>query len=302
MQAASGEAVVARAATADEPAATASYRVDAATLAKIHPGDRLAATEDESTKPSTLRDVLVESTGGALTGGPVSPIREVKELAIGDPAPSQTLVDQDGTPFTLARYASKYVVLGFIYTRCRDARECPLTTAKFGLLQRTFAKRDDVALLEVTIDPAFDTPAVLKKYATSYGYDPKRWTFAGGDEESVLNFDAAFGINPFADPKVGLIHGETLAVVDPKGLVRDLIYTNAWSPGEISSDIDGLEGKASNPIAQLDLWLSRAAVAMCGNSVNGFDGFFDLLVVVVIFSAIGWGFWRLYRAFRATTD
>lgn len=301
VQAGKGEAVIAHDKSADEPAGTATYRIDAATLAKLHDGDRVAAVEDESTKPSTLRDVMIESAA-ELTNGPVSPIRNVKQLAVGDKAPGQTLVDQAGKQFTLARYAGKYLVLGFIYTRCRDARECPLTTAKFAELQKTFAKDDDVRLLEVTLDPGYDTPAVLAKYGTSYAFDPAKWTFAGGDQENVLDFDAAFGLNPFADPTVGLIHGETLAIVDPSGVVRDLIYTSSWNPDEVSSDIASFKGKASNPIAQLDLWLSRSAVAMCGNSVNGFDGFFDLLVVIVICCAIAWLFWRLYRAFRKAAD
>ncbi len=292
VQASKGVAIVERDKTAKEPGVTAAYRIDADSLAKIHAGDRIAATEDESAKPATLRDVLVDAASAA----PPSAVREVSQLAIGDKVPQTTLMDENGKPFTLARYLGKNLVVGFIYTRCRDARECPLTTAKFGQLQTLFAKRD-VGLLEVTLDPQFDTPPVLKKYGATFGADPTRWTFATGAPNDVLNVDAAFGLDPFADPTLGLIHSETLAVVDKTGTIRDLIYTGSWSPNEIVSELDGLDGVATNPFETLDLWLKRAAVSMCGDSVSGFDGILDQLVVIAIFAAAGYLLWRVYRAF-----
>ncbi|HEY8321759.1 MAG TPA: SCO family protein [Candidatus Baltobacteraceae bacterium] len=287
-----GEAVVSRDAALREAGATAVYRFEPATLAKLHAGDRIAATEDETGSTPTLRDVMVE-TGRAATA--LSPERDVTQLSIGDAAPNATLTDQDGRPFSLARYRGRDLVIGFIYTRCRDARECPLTTAKFRELQTIYAKRD-VGLLEVTLDPEYDTPKVLKAYANAYGADPSRWTFATGPQGKVLDFDAAFGLNPFADPSTGIIHGETLAIVDKAGKIHDLIYTNSWSPAEITAELDEIDGLASNPIARFDLWLSHTAVAMCGDGVSGFDGIVDLLVVLAIFAALGYAFWRLYRA------
>jgi cytochrome oxidase Cu insertion factor (SCO1/SenC/PrrC family) len=292
-----GEAIVSRDAAPREPGGTSAYRIDASALAKLHAGDRIAATEDESTAPSTLHDVLIEAARAATT---VSPERDVTQLAIGDRVPSSTLIDQDGKPFALARYRGSDLVMGFIYTRCRDPRECPLTSAKFHELQTLYAKRN-VGLLEVTLDPEYDTPPVLKKYAGVYSADPTRWTFATGPQNDVLNFDAAFGLNPFADPSTGIIHGETLAIVDKAGKIHDLIYTNSWSPGEITAELNEIDGVASNPIARFDLWLSRAAVAMCGDSVSGFDGIVDLLVVLAIFAALGYALWRVYRAFFGAT-
>ena len=299
VEASKGEIVAARAKSATEPALTATYAVDAKTLSALKTGDALRATEDESTLPATLRDVVVATRGSGPTGGPASPVREVKQRAIGDPVPTQTLIDQDGKPLVLARYRGKDLIVGFIYTRCRDARECPLTTAKFGRLQSLLARRD-VALLEVTLDPHYDTPAVLKKYARTFGADPARWTFAGGAQNDVLDLDAAFGLDPFADPSVGLIHSETLAIVDKTGVIRDLIYTSSWSPNEILAELDAIDGVASNPFQRFDLWLKRAAVATCGDSVAGFDGILDLAVVLAIFAATGYLLWRLGRAFFRT--
>ncbi len=295
VESAKGEVIVARDKSATEPALTAAYHVDHATLAKLAAGDRVRAVEDEHTTPTTLQDVMIASSGSVLSGAPLSPIREVKQSAIGDHVPTTTLVDQDGKPFTLARYIGQDIVIGFIYTRCRDPRECPLTTAKFGQLQTLYAKRD-VHLLEVTLDPQFDTPAVLKAYAKKFSADPTRWTFAGGTQENVLNFDSAFGLNPFTDPNVGIIHGETMAIIDKTGVIRDLIYTNSWSSDQITAELDKSDGLSSNLFARFDLWLSDKAVSVCGNDVAGFDGFTDLMIILVILGAVGWLLWRLYRA------
>jgi protein SCO1/2 len=228
----------------------------------------------------------------AQTPGPA--MREVTVLQVGDKVPQTTLVDQTGARFTFAKYLGQNLVVAFIYTRCPDQRECPLTSAKFGGLQQQLRGRD-VHLIEMTLDPQFDTPAVLARYATVYGADPARWTFGTGKVDDVLNVDAAFGVDPFVDPRFGLIHSETLAMIDRRGTIRDLIYTNAWRPAEIISELDGLDNRAQNPIARLDLWLSKAAVAVCGSGVAGFSGFADLLVVLALFGGFGWLFWRLYR-------
>ncbi len=92
------------------------------------------------------------------------------------------------------------VVLAFVYTRCQDARMCPLISAEFGRLQRTIGTRP-IHLVEVTLDPAYDRPAVLRRYATTFGADPKRWSLVVGDAEPTLDFAARFGIGAFPDPK-----------------------------------------------------------------------------------------------------
>ncbi len=61
------------------------------------------------------------------------------------------------------------------------------------------------------------------------------------------------------------------------------------------AQIDLLDNRASNPLARLDLALSRAAIAVCGDRVAGFSGLTDLLVVIVIFAAFGWGLYRIAR-------
>jgi protein SCO1/2 len=294
VQASEGHVIVSGDAFNGTPAMTMSYRVtDAATLAKLHLGDRITAAVDGSSRPWTLENIRVIS--GANAALPPPPIRDVKELRVGDKVPQTQLLDQAIKPFTFSTFLGKNVVLAFIYTRCPDRRECPLTSAKFGQLQSMLRGRE-THLVEVTLDPDYDTVSILARYAKNNGADPRRWTFATGATSDVLNFDAAFGLEPLTQPDGTLIHGEALAIIDRTGTIRNLVYTNSWSPQEIVAELDAIDNKASNPIARFDLWLSQAAVAVCGNRVAGFSGFGDLLVVLAIVVAFGWIFWRVYRA------
>jgi protein SCO1/2 len=169
---------------------------------------------------------------------------------------------------------------------------CPLISAKFGQLQDAF-KTGDTKLVEVTLDPEYDTPAVLNKYAALFG---ARWTLATGAPDAVLDFDARFGIQPFADPNLGLIHTERTVLIDRRGVIRYLIDDPAWEPAGIIAQINDIDHRSSNVLARLDLALSRAAVAVCGDRVAGFSGLVDLLVLAVIIAAFGWGFYRIGRA------
>src|SRR6202043_685405 len=100
-----------------------------------------------------------------------------------------------------------------IYTRCRDARECPLVSAKFHVLQEK-TKPNELRLVEVSIDPAFDRPAVLARYARTFEADPARWTFLTGDPQKVLDFALSFDVTAFSDPHAGMIHNERTVIVD----------------------------------------------------------------------------------------
>jgi hypothetical protein len=150
-------------------------------------------------------------------------------------------------------------------------------------------------LIEVTLDPAYDRPPVLGRYARVFGADPKRWSLVVGDAEPTLNFAAQFGVDAFPDPTIGIIHAENTVIVGPDGRIRRMMTDTAWLPAEILAEIDAENGVASNPLQRLNLWLSSQAVALCGNSVAGFSGLADLAAVLVIFGALAYLVYRLAR-------
>lgn len=290
-----GEVIVRHDAFGSMPAMTMPFRiVPTARAAQLRPGATIDADVDTKTEPWTLSHV--DSSSGQPLTTDTTPFRRVTPVKVGDVVPDTAFVDQRGRPFRFSELRGQTAVLAFVYTRCQDARMCPLISAKFRQLQE-LARSRAVHLVEVTLDPAYDRPPVLERYGKVFGADPTRWSLVVGDAEPTLNFAAQFGITAFPDPQVGIIHAENTVMIGPDGRVRAMYTDTAWLPGEMLAQIDAQNGLASNPIARLNLWLSAQATALCGNSVAGFSGLADLAVVIVIFAALGYLVYRLARLF-----
>jgi protein SCO1/2 len=274
------------------PAMTMPFKVaPASKLTALSAGDNIDASVDMSTEPWTLRDLRV---AGQTDLTSLSMFRRVDVLTLGDRVPESTpFIDQAGKPFTFGQLAGRNVVLAFIYTRCQDPRMCPLISAKFTQLQKLIDRRTH--LVEVTLDPSYDRPAVLSAYARQFQADPSRWTLLTGDPNTVLDFAAKFGVTALPDPRVGIIHSEDTVLIGRDGRIADMITTTSWRPDEIVAEIDAHDKLLSNPLARLDLMLSRAASAICGNAVGGFSGLRDLVIVLLIFAAFGYILYRVAR-------
>ncbi|HEX2204913.1 MAG TPA: SCO family protein [Longimicrobium sp.] len=105
------------------------------------------------------------------------------------PAPDFRLVDHDGRPVTLASYRGHPVLLFFGFTHCPDV--CPTTMSRLGRVIGDLGGRaEDVRVLLVTIDPARDTPAVMKEYVRRFGPFATGLT---GDSAAVAAAMAGYG-------------------------------------------------------------------------------------------------------------
>jgi protein SCO1/2 len=288
-----GEAVVRHDAFGGMPSMTMTFRiVPRERAAQLQPGATIDADVNMRTEPWTLSHV--ESSSAQRLTEDTSPLRRVTILKVGDTVPDTAFLDQRGRPFRFSQLRGQNVVLAFVYTRCQDARMCPLISAQFRRIQQLAGARP-LHLVEVTLDPTFDRPPVLARYGQVFGADPSRWSLVVGDAEPTLNFAAQFGITAFPDPTIGLIHAENTVLIDKTGTVRTMITDTAWTPEEIIAQVDAENGIAANPLQRLNLWLSEKAVALCGNSVAGFSGLADLAVVMVIFGAFLYLTYRVAR-------
>ena len=105
------------------------------------------------------------------------------------PAAEFALTDHDGRPVSLRSYRGAPVLLFFGYTHCPDV--CPLTLDRLTRALRSAGGRaDDARILLVTLDPARDTPAALKAYATRFGPAVVGLT---GDSAALAKARAGYG-------------------------------------------------------------------------------------------------------------
>jgi protein SCO1/2 len=133
--------------------------------------------------------------------------------------PQFSLIDQDGKPFTNQSVSGKVWVADFVFTRC--AGPCPTMTAKIAELAHAI-DHPDVRFVSFSVDPEYDTPAVLKDYASRFGADHARWTFVTGDRQQIFSL-AQEGMKITALPADAdnvIIHSEKFVLIDGDGMIR----------------------------------------------------------------------------------
>ena len=189
--------------------------------------------------------------------------RWVSTPRVGRPLPvDQAFLDQDGRAFRWSQLSGRSLAVAFFYSRCRDSRECSVLSAKFAYMQHRLPRKS--RLVEVTLDPAYDTPKVLRRYGTMFGQDPKYWTLATGDPVSVLTFARRFNIAIAVSPKstTQLEHGETLAIFDRQQRLVSLNAGNDWQPEEALAQLRQSLGQPNNTLDRLMLLSRRIAAAL----------------------------------------
>jgi protein SCO1/2 len=153
------------------------------------------------------------------------------------PAPEFTLTSQDGTPVSLADFRGKAVAVTFIYTLCTDT--CPILTPMMSFVQDRLGPDfgTKVAFVSITLDPARDTPAVLKEYARAFGADLGGWAFLTGAPEAIREVTRRYGV--FAAPAANgdVDHSFLTSIVDRRGVLRVQYLGARFDPEEFRRDL-----------------------------------------------------------------
>jgi cytochrome oxidase Cu insertion factor (SCO1/SenC/PrrC family) len=114
-------------------------------------------------------------------------------------------------------------LVSFIFTRC--AGPCPKVSGRMSELQRLLAGTD-VKLVTLTVDPDFDKPDVLERYARAFGADANRWLYLTGDKEKtyrLINDSFKMPVKeltgPAREPGYEVLHSVNILRVNEKGVV-----------------------------------------------------------------------------------
>jgi protein SCO1/2 len=224
------------------PAMTMPYKVkEPALLTGRKEGDLIKATLVVGEVEAYLSSLNV--VGHRALDAPAPVLDQPHVLEPGEPVADALLVDQGGKPRPWSSFSGHRVALTFAYTRCPLPDFCPLMEKNFAAVQQLVKadpKLADVRLLMVTLDPEFDTPAVLKPHALDVGADPAVWTFATGDAAEVKRFSEQFGIHYETDQtnKWQIIHNLRTAVIDSTGRVVKTESGNFWKPADLVADLE----------------------------------------------------------------
>ena len=97
------------------------------------------------------------------------------------------LYDQDGRAvrFYSDVLEGNVVVVNFIFTRCTEA--CPLLTRRMNAVRRELGDRfgRDVRFVSISVDPEFDTPQELRRFAGVQEASYLGWTWLTGKKSDV---------------------------------------------------------------------------------------------------------------------
>jgi protein SCO1/2 len=224
------------------PAMTMEFAVSAGDAAVARPGERIRADLIVSPSGSVRLESIWPDDKVALDtiGAGARMLRqdtfEKGQAAfreVGEKAPDFVLFDQDGRVVDSTRFRGKQVMLNFIYSRCPVANMCPLSTSKMMETQKLARQAGiaDVEFVSITLDPAHDTPGVLREYADDRGIDTSNFSFLTGPEPAIRDLLTQFGV--IAQFK-GDILDHTLAtlLIDPSGKIAWRADGSQWQPSE----------------------------------------------------------------------
>ena len=195
------------------PAMTMPFPVrKPAELAGLRPGMRVRF----DLAGGKARHIRVEraSTGDIQLPAAPAPV------AVGQAMPDFTLTDERGREIRLSALRGQVVAVDFIYTRCPLPEVCPRLSANFARLQRRFGAR--LTLLSITLDPQYDSPAVL-----------------AGDLREIEKIAARFGLVQW--PEEGaIVHTSQTGVIARDGTLAAVVEGSTYQAGQLLDLIESL--------------------------------------------------------------
>jgi protein SCO1 len=206
----------------------------------LGPDDEITATLVIDGSQSWLENLIItrqSANASALPG--------VAIAKPGDEVPNFMLRNQDNREIQMKGYRGKALLLTFIYTRCPVPEYCTLMSNNFAQIERALSQEPELYeqthLLSISIDPAYDTPQVLRSYGAAHTerYQNEtfaHWEFAGGTTEQVKDIAQFFGLTYFPE-KDQIIHGLRTVIVNPDGKVAKIYTGNDWKPEEVVSEM-----------------------------------------------------------------
>lgn len=133
-------------------------------------------------------------------------------------------VDQDSTLVTPASFEGKVYVADFFFTSCPTI--CPVMKTQMLRVYEAFKDNPDVMILSHTIDPEYDTVALLKDFAIRLGVeDNSKWKFVTGDKDHIYEIgQTRYMVSATEDPSEpgGYVHSGAFILVDKEQHIRGI--------------------------------------------------------------------------------
>ena len=126
-------------------------------------------------------------------------------------------------------FGGQRILLNFIYTRCPIATMCPAAVANMMAVQREAAAAGvtDLQLVSITLEPAYDTPGVLRDFADARGIDTSNYSFLTGPETAIRDLLTQFGVIAEVDGPL-IQHSMATLLIDANGRIIHRVDGSRW--------------------------------------------------------------------------
>ena len=132
-----------------------------------------------------------------------------------------TYVNQYADEVTAGKLAGNIYVADFFFTSCPSI--CPVMHRNMLKVYNEFKDTTDFKIISYTIDPKYDSAAVLKKYADKLGIDGDKWWLLQGDKEQTYAISKSYLVTtPQADEKEKFVHDGYFVLVDKQRRIRGM--------------------------------------------------------------------------------
>lgn len=161
-------------------------------------------------------------------------------LREGDVVPDFTLTNQRGERVSLSDFKGRGIILSFLYTKCPYPDKCAMVGKKLTSLAKLSKKigRDkELQVIAITIDPANDSPEVLRQYAQGFDQEHENWSFLTGSEDEIARVAGAFGVIYWSENGV-IEHNLRTAFLDKSGTLRRLKSGSDWKAGTFAAEVE----------------------------------------------------------------
>jgi protein SCO1/2 len=167
----------------------------------------------------------IESSGAVITHGIAQ---------VGGPF---RLVDQNARTRSDAEFRGRWMLVYFGYTNCPDV--CPTTlTLMSDVLKQLGGRASRIAPIFITLDPAHDTPHILKLYLDSF--DPHFLGLTGSEQQiaAVAKEYRVYRVKrPLAGGGYAIDHSSVVCLMDPSGKFA-AVYDNSQTSQQITADLE----------------------------------------------------------------
>jgi len=159
-----------------------------------------------------------------------------------------SFVDQDSTLITNDTFRDKIYVSDFFFTTCRTI--CPIMKSQMLRIYEATRNMPDVLILSHTIDPEYDTVALLHDFASRLGVESKRWHFVTGVKDSIYKIAQtsyfATAMEDKSEPD-GFIHSGAFLLLDKQQRIRGKYDgTKEEDVNQLIADIKKLRRESEN--------------------------------------------------------